>query len=158
MEKSYYWCKLIIIIIFCTYCDEHSGIYVYGSPKNQTVDPSIFETFHVVVANRLPTEPPNPLVVHCQSKDDDIGIKTLHVNEQFQFRFKWGFRTLFFCHYWWGDKQAVFDVFNRTLAHKYCNNKLIPGLGGDTCYWETRLDGFYLAVWYDMRKLNNWNN
>ncbi|KAG5589231.1 hypothetical protein H5410_039745 [Solanum commersonii] len=73
-----------------------------------TFNPKITEIF----VNGLP-ENTSPLKVHCQSKDDDLGVRTLKVDEKFDFSFHqnfWG-TTHFYCAFAWGLKNNLFDVF-----------------------------------------------
>ncbi|KAL7175052.1 hypothetical protein ACSBR2_028788 [Camellia fascicularis] len=52
---------------------------------------------------------PNPLRVRCQSKDNDFGMHTLNNGQDFFWRFR-PRHTLFFCHFYWGSKDKMFDV------------------------------------------------
>lgn len=76
----------------------------------------------------------------CQSKDDDLDVRSLAVNEQFEFGFRvnfWG-RTLYFCNLWYLDKHAVFDAFKPTMDFKAeCG-------GSHHCIWTAKEDGVYL--------------
>ncbi|KAM7461265.1 hypothetical protein LguiA_029386 [Lonicera macranthoides] len=65
----------------------------------------------------------NDITVRCQSKNDDLGFHTLHPGEEFDWSFRENFfaTTLFFCHFWWGSKEASFTVFDQKLSVK-CNN------------------------------------
>lgn len=75
----------------------------------------------------------------CQSKNDDLGVRSLAVNEQFEFGFRvnfWG-RTLFFCHLWFLDKQASFVAYKSNLDFQ-------TECGGAHCIWTAREDGVYL--------------
>ncbi|GFQ08782.1 hypothetical protein PHJA_003022200 [Phtheirospermum japonicum] len=90
----------------------------------------------VYVVNNLPSNSPL-LDLRCQSGDDDLGNKTLRVNENFHWTFCQNFfgRTLFFCHFYWGSKQRVFTVF-----------KTNPFKGSYvTHYWLAKKDGFYFS-------------
>ncbi|KAL7105780.1 hypothetical protein ACP275_07G066800 [Erythranthe tilingii] len=67
----------------------------------------------VKIYNRMPQGTP-ALTVHCASKDDDLGYRTLYTGQDFNWSFRtnfWG-TTLFFCRFWWGRKTIAFDVFN----------------------------------------------
>ena len=44
---------------------------------------SFFPRLHVSIENALPDNT-NPLTVHCQSKQDDLGYRTLAVNEMIE--------------------------------------------------------------------------
>lgn len=131
-------------------------IVIYNT---KLVSPQCFQpsmNFHVHIVNKLPQNS-NPLTVHCESKDDDFGYQTLHVNEEIQ----WDFcdnkhNTIFQCYFWWDKRIAVFDVFDQTKEIKrHCNNK-IGGQGKHTCYWEAREDGFYLATLHGFKRLQDW--
>ena len=113
------------------------------------------DIFHVHVANNLPQNSA-PLTVRCQSKDTDIGYHTLNVSQEIQWHFctTW-FSTLYFCHFWWNNREAVFDVYNLTYIKPKCHNH-IPGQGKNTCYWIVRDDGFYLRDEFTFDRLNIW--
>ncbi|KAI5683933.1 hypothetical protein M9H77_05161 [Catharanthus roseus] len=100
--------------------------------------------YHICIVNNL-TNNSNPLTVHCQSKDNDIGYHTLRVNEEIQWHFCTNFRTLFFCHFWWNNKQAVFYVFKDNVSFRILCQTSIPGEARQTCHWAVKEDGFYLA-------------
>ncbi|KAI3459597.1 hypothetical protein Pfo_016260 [Paulownia fortunei] len=81
------------------------------------------------------------LITHCQSGDDDFGNHTLYLN-QYQ---RWSFytnifgTTRFYCHFWWNQKQRIFDVF-------YAKNAGICETGlTNTCSWVVKADGFYFS-------------
>ncbi|KAL8051760.1 hypothetical protein ABFX02_06G169600 [Erythranthe guttata] len=96
-------------------------------------------SIHVVVANSLPPNS-DPLLLHCASKNDDLGFHTVTINQTFSFSFcviPWA--TLFYCDFAWGLKRAhavVYDV--NWKGHSHCG-------GSRTCYWEARGDGLYLT-------------
>ncbi|XP_022875054.1 S-protein homolog 24-like [Olea europaea var. sylvestris] len=86
---------------------------------------------------------PNPLRIHCASRDDDLGYHTLSENQDFHWHFYEDIllRTLFFCHFWCGKRQKAFVVFKDPTA---CH----IGQGDDDhnqCYWLVKADGFYFA-------------
>ncbi|KAF1892323.1 hypothetical protein Lal_00010788 [Lupinus albus] len=58
---------------------------------------------HVYVKNDLDNN--TLLIAHCQSKQDDIGVKNLHYQEEFKFQFRPDFLgiTLFFCGLTWDE-------------------------------------------------------
>ncbi|KAI5683914.1 hypothetical protein M9H77_05142 [Catharanthus roseus] len=131
----------------------HSAIFAYACPF-----PPFQLKFHIHVVNNLPNNS-NPLTVHCQSKDTDLGYHTLHVNEEIQWHFCTHivFRTLFFCHFWWNNKQAVFDVFKETHDFGVLCQNTIPGEGRHTCHWAVKEDGFYLVFLNAYIYSNNWS-
>lgn len=60
--------------------------------------------------------------IHCQSKDDNLGVRTLKLGDQFDFSFHLNFvgSTLFHCSFLWGLKHQNFDVFKRSPEPKGC--------------------------------------
>ncbi|KAL7148267.1 hypothetical protein ABFS83_06G166500 [Erythranthe nasuta] len=108
-------------------------------------------SYTVHVANNLP---PNTdrLVVHCASKDDELGYHNLTTKQDFHFHFcKKPKATLFFCHLWWGNKNKAFDVFNARWDPDICVDH--------TCYWEAQGDGIYFSgTWPpgELGKAYNW--
>ncbi|KAL6971196.1 hypothetical protein U1Q18_030877 [Sarracenia purpurea var. burkii] len=108
-------------------------------------------TLHVI--NRLPNTP-TPLTLRCQSKDNDIGRHILYNGQELKWSFYPNafFTTLFFCHFYWGSKDTSFAVYDSRLA-----NDCEKLSSGRDCYWEARIDGFYLSgdtkQW---EKINNW--
>jgi hypothetical protein len=51
---------------------------------------AFLDKYRAFVYNRLPNNT-NPLVVHCQSKDDDIGFQTLYVDQYISWHFRMNF-------------------------------------------------------------------
>ncbi|THG16906.1 S-protein homolog 5-like [Camellia sinensis] len=116
---------------------------------------ALFPTYEVHIINDLPTNSHFFLLVRCQSKDDDFGMHKLESGEEFYWRFKPNIikTTLFFCHFYWDTKDAIFNVYDRKLDDDYCYKF-------NTCYWSVRDDGFYFsgdntaeATWL---KFNDW--
>ncbi|KAG5527724.1 hypothetical protein RHGRI_028609 [Rhododendron griersonianum] len=104
---------------------------------------SIFYKVTVHIISAVPDQP-TPLTVRCQSKDDDFGNHTLYYRQEFLWRFVPDFflgRTVFFCHFYWGSKQNIFDVYNDRIG-------LVCGQfsdSGHNCYVEARSDAFYIS-------------
>lgn len=111
--------------------------------------------YSVYIANILP---PNsvPLIAHCASKDVDLGNHTLTLFQNFN----WSFcdssskNTSFFCHLWWGSKEALFNVFTSDTRDKCYKN---------SCYWEARFEGILFDGVYPpnpqtLKKVYNWND
>ncbi|XP_022843408.1 S-protein homolog 2-like [Olea europaea var. sylvestris] len=114
--------------------------------------------YDVHVVNGLP-DSPNPLWVHCASKDNELGTRILHVNEDFHWHFFEGVfgETLFFCHFWWGSKQMAFDVFKNPTDCERGD----PKADHNQCYWVVKADGFYFSKINppspsDLKKRNDW--
>ncbi|KAI8527624.1 hypothetical protein RHMOL_Rhmol12G0089900 [Rhododendron molle] len=61
--------------------------------------------------------------------------------------FSWNFRTdifgrtLYFCHFYWGSSNQIFDVFSLNIEYYHCQN----GEGHVRCFWGVRPDGFYIS-------------
>jgi len=74
------------------------------------------------------------LSIHCKSKDDDLGLHLLHVNQTFG----WGFgtnifwKTLFFCSFQWGKGLLLYyDVYKEIRDFDLCEN----------CHWHIHKAG-----------------
>ncbi|CAA0806374.1 Plant self-incompatibility protein S1 family [Striga hermonthica] len=95
-------------------------------------------SYHVHVINNLPPNT-DPLIVHCASKDNDMGNHTVTTNQEFHFHFcKRPVVTLFFCHLWWGGyKDIAFEAFNAKWDNSICTDR--------KCYWSARDDGIYFS-------------
>ncbi|KAI3458956.1 hypothetical protein Pfo_015619 [Paulownia fortunei] len=99
----------------------------------------------VRVVNNLPQKSP-PLLLHCASKNDDLGYRTLPINKDFHFEFCSNFfNTLFFCHLWWGKKSIVFDAYNVNWKGNRCTD--------GECYWAAKSDGIYFSGYYPPKNL-----
>ncbi|KAL5784217.1 hypothetical protein ACOSQ2_006609 [Xanthoceras sorbifolium] len=80
----------------------------------------------------------NPLVMHCWSRDDDLGVHTLWKTNEWH----WGFRnkifgrTHFWCNMKHGTKEKTIDVYDSDNWAMTCPDK-------HHCYWSVKDDGFY---------------
>ncbi|KAM7462282.1 hypothetical protein LguiA_030403 [Lonicera macranthoides] len=104
---------------------------------------SFFSKKEIHIVNGLPDNTYS-LVFRCQSKDDDLGEHQLLVGQEYYWKFRVNFfkTTLFFCHFYWGDQDNVFDVFRASTPFPDCS----PA-ADDTprCYWLVKDDGFYYS-------------
>ncbi|RDX94576.1 S-protein-like 2, partial [Mucuna pruriens] len=68
-------------------------------------------TTHVYVKNAL--ENGAELLLHCKSRDNDLGLQHLHHNESYEFSFKVNFfgTTQFYCSFQWGNNFHWFDIY-----------------------------------------------
>ncbi|KAK9944902.1 hypothetical protein M0R45_010444 [Rubus argutus] len=99
------------------------------------------------------------LHAHCKSKDDDLGLRDIPVNDEFSWRFRsnLGDTTLYFCNMWWSKGRLLFNVYDAkddTILTK-CGD----GRKGE-CMWRMNEDGIYL---YDMehheyRSMHKWGS
>lgn len=97
-----------------------------------------------------------PLTFHCASKDDDLGYHHPKVGDDFHFHFlpRVIGHTLFFCHFWWGKKQASFDVYTSKLSY----NCLWDETPVTLCYWKVQGNGFFLGPSLNEgKKMHDWN-
>ncbi|KAL6527120.1 hypothetical protein OROGR_016210 [Orobanche gracilis] len=89
---------------------------------------------HVDFVNHIPETYPQPVVVRCASKDDNLGNHTLRYNESWGFKFcVKPFSTLFYCNLRWGDSHLSLDAYNAMWFTNPCNK-------GD-CTWTISLSG-----------------
>ncbi|KAI5649947.1 hypothetical protein M9H77_35952 [Catharanthus roseus] len=85
--------------------------------------------------------------------NDDLRFHDLLVHQEFNWSFNMNFQgtTLFFCHFWWANKDKSFEVFNRDIGTNYCSTN---------CYWFVKEDGFYfiddINKVFPIPKLQNW--
>ncbi|KAL3649708.1 hypothetical protein CASFOL_006111 [Castilleja foliolosa] len=102
--------------------------------------------FTVYIVNNLPPNS-SPLVVHCASKDDDLGNHTVVRNQDYHFDFCDNFwsTTKFFCHVWWRNKDKAFVVFKEKFGRTSCLK--------DVCYWAVKDDGIYYSNYNPPRGL-----
>ncbi|TMW80559.1 hypothetical protein EJD97_018354 [Solanum chilense] len=100
----------------------------------------------VHILNNLPAKSPK-LELHCASGDDDLGYNYPDVGADFHWKFCAAQWTLFFCHFWWGDKDQVFDVFNDIQYCVHDGSGCVKEYTSE-CMWKVQDDGFYLG-YYD---------
>ena len=100
------------------------------------------EPYDVYVVNNLPDNT-SPLIIHCKSKNNDLGIQHLFQNSGFHWHFRMNFwdSTLYYCGFLWAQKNITFTVFDSGLADHECGRKAKD----DICYWSVQSDGFYIA-------------
>ncbi|KAH7521865.1 S-protein homolog 24-like [Ziziphus jujuba] len=94
--------------------------------------------YDVVIVNFLGEN--MTLNLHCQSKDDDLGVHDLPYTDVFEWRFDvniWR-TTLFYCDMGSGDLKGRFDIF---VAKRDLNR-----CGNDKCIWHVMRDGLYLYL------------
>lgn len=116
-------------------------------------DPShvLFRKYHIRIIDDLPDQPPE-LFVHCKSKNNDLGVKSLRPRGMYTIAFYVNFwkNTLFFCRLKWGENKTSFDAF-RTRRDGYRCQK-------HGCIWSIRPDGFYFSKdWKNWRLEYKWS-
>ncbi|KAF3623594.1 putative proline-rich receptor-like protein kinase PERK4-like, partial [Capsicum annuum] len=101
--------------------------------------------YEIQIIDDLPNNSPQ-LEIHCASRDNDLEHHFLNPNQDFT----WSFcmqvfrKTLFFCHFWWGSKNQIFDVFNN--QHHCVDMGTVP-IGTKKCVWIVKSDGIYLGFY-----------
>lgn len=98
---------------------------------------SLLNKYRVHVINGLSKD---TLTIHCQSKDTDLGIHELAVNQEFAWKFRTNFfdTTLFFCNLRWNGGHKTFDAF------KVDEKGLLNDCSANDCMWLARDDGVNL--------------
>ncbi|XP_057497333.1 S-protein homolog 29-like [Actinidia eriantha] len=98
--------------------------------------------------------PPSPLRFRCQSKDNDLGLKTLVEGQEFSWRFQLHVPsvTVYSCHFYWGSKQREFVVYDSSVTRP---------LNDYNVYWVAKPDGFYqsndIGLVNEYKKFFDWN-
>jgi hypothetical protein len=95
--------------------------------------------YHLHILNGL--SPDKILLVHCQSKNNDLGVHNIPVNSEFDWSFRtnaWG-TTLFWCYLAPDDhSHADFNAFqDKEKITDSCD-------GNGNCCWIAKDDGVYL--------------
>ncbi|KAK8508629.1 hypothetical protein V6N13_116148 [Hibiscus sabdariffa] len=85
----------------------------------------------VLIYNDL--APNTDLIVHCKSKDNDLGIRHISYGNDFEFHFRASFfrRTLFHCTFQWNGITKRFDIYRQVRDQFVCNH----------CVWKIGPDG-----------------
>ncbi|KAK8572425.1 hypothetical protein V6N12_028478 [Hibiscus sabdariffa] len=73
------------------------------------------------------------LIVHCKSKDDDLGVRHIAYGNNFEFHFRPTFlrRTLFHCTFQWDTVTHRFDIYVQVRDYFVCRH----------CVWKVGFDG-----------------
>ncbi|KAM6565460.1 hypothetical protein CsatA_024588 [Cannabis sativa] len=108
--------------------------------------PGIHEDDVVIINNGILD---TVLTVHCKSKDDDLGVRTLKYNESFQFSFQpniWD-TTLFFCGFSWDKEFHWFDIYKTKHRFVFHINSWIIHSSGP-CLFNTNHQAYdYCYPW-----------
>ncbi|KAI5650392.1 hypothetical protein M9H77_36397 [Catharanthus roseus] len=116
----------IFLLLFACFA-QHSKVF------------AILESYDGYIANNLPDNS-QALKIHIFSGDDDLGFHNLKVNEFFTWQFQMNFfgNTKFYGHFWWGNKERGFAVFDKHLAPK-CGDHDV-----NACWWSEIMFPFCL--------------
>ncbi|KAJ0514863.1 putative plant self-incompatibility S1 [Helianthus annuus] len=130
---------LFFYLVITTIASSITNTQIAYPPSNTTNKVCFFSHWTVFIYNRIK----NPITVHVQSGDDDLGNHTLALNENENWSFCDSFKTLFYAHFYWNSRTAFFNVFDTQTSEKYCSkwahNK------HRRCFWLVREDGFYVG-------------
>ncbi|XVF84706.1 hypothetical protein PTKIN_Ptkin17bG0059500 [Pterospermum kingtungense] len=83
----------------------------------------------------------NPLIIHCHSRNDDLGQHTLWKGQEFRFKFCLHLLkfTHFVCSFKWGSKSLdQFSVFRNFYEGNTCK-------ATGNCFWKASEDGIYFS-------------
>ncbi|KAG5588385.1 hypothetical protein H5410_048819 [Solanum commersonii] len=90
------------------------------------------------IHNDLPQNTPQ-LKFHCASGDDDLGYHYPAIGSDFHWSFCATPATLFFCHFWWNEKDLAFDVYNQITG--CVTDGSVPDYVVN-CHWQVKADGY----------------
>lgn len=88
---------------------------------------------HVKIKNQLRSLA--DLTVHCQSKDDDLGVQVLKIYHEFEFSFNPNFVvpvTQYYCRMQWQNVSHYFDIYVQKRDEDACT---------EFCWWIVHEDG-----------------
>lgn len=129
-------------------------LFLLITPLELSIAKKCFFTpkYEIHVINNLPSYSPQ-LKIHCQSGDDDFGEYFPLLNEDVNWSFCGDLfgRSLYFCHFWWDEKNKVFDVFND--IETCVKDGQVPYFSRE-CIWIVKSDGFYLGHYNDNGNIN----
>lgn len=84
------------------------------------------------------------LNIHCRSRDDDLGVRTLKPGDKYNFSFHENFfgTTHFYCRFTWGQMYSQFDVFYKRKSPCRFNKPFKTDI---YCTWLVKDSAIYLA-------------
>ncbi|XP_022752273.1 S-protein homolog 1-like [Durio zibethinus] len=86
----------------------------------------------------------NELTIHCQSKDDDLGVHLIQMSKEWYWTFEanFGGTTLFWCNMSWANHHGRFDVY-------WVNRELLDKCDFKECFWKAEDDGLKIIgnIW-----------
>ncbi|GFP93561.1 hypothetical protein PHJA_001500500 [Phtheirospermum japonicum] len=123
--------KLRTIVLFLFVISNLLHAFAIDDKKRCFLTPKV--TVHV--ANFLSQS--SQLLLHCSSRNDDLGIQTVPVNYEFRWTFctdsVWH-STLYNCEFRTGQKRKNIIAYEEARREFCINNQ---------CYWSARDDGIY---------------
>ncbi|KAI3775270.1 hypothetical protein L1987_49841 [Smallanthus sonchifolius] len=133
---------LFFYLVITTNASHNANNEIASPMYNTTKKACLFSYWTVFIYNGIQ----DPITVHVQSGDDDLGNHTLALNNNENWSFCEGatFGTLFYAHFYWNSKTVLFDVFDADTSEKYCAKWKFRK--ERRCFWLVREDGFYLGA------------
>jgi len=113
-----------ITLVFCLLLTIFLGVQL---KCGESIAPLFPPKVTVVITNSLFN---GILALHCKSKDNDLGVQHLNVEQSYSFSFFPNYfipSTLFFCQFVWVGGNHFFDIYVET-RDGYCH--------GNTCSWN----------------------
>lgn len=111
-------------------------------PIVNTTDKSCFLSYwNVFIYNEIN----DPITLHIELEDNDLGNRTVSFNTYTHWSFCLGvtLKTRFYAHFYWKSRTAFFDVYDHDTAKRYCENSNL--FKEQRCFWLVRDDGFYIS-------------
>ncbi|KAI5348330.1 PREDICTED: S-homolog [Prunus dulcis] len=103
--------------------------------KSSCIDIFPGKKHFVRIVNQLEKE---QLDYHCRSADDDLGLRSLLPNGEWEFGFRNDFlKTHWDCDFWYANYSAHFRAFD-------LDDDFLEKCGGAHCIWAAREDGISL--------------
>ncbi|KAM0017761.1 putative plant self-incompatibility S1 [Helianthus debilis subsp. tardiflorus] len=130
---------LLFYLVIITNASQITNPQTVSLISNTTNKVCFFDYWTVFIYNGIK----DPINVHVQSGDDDLGNHTLALNNNENWSFCQTLTTLFYAHFYWNSKIAFFDVFDINTSQKYCTRWKYRK--ERRCFWMVKEDGFYLA-------------
>ncbi|CAI0436571.1 unnamed protein product [Linum tenue] len=89
-------------------------LLVLLQPSNVTAGLSFWPYHHVHIVNEL-SDPKAVLLVHCKSKDDDLGVHYVTVDNEYTWRFKPDVikETMYWCYLAYNNRHVAFEAYNK---------------------------------------------
>lgn len=77
------------------------------------------------------------IYARCQSSDSDLGMSIIHIHMKIEWQFCPTPWALYFCHFYWGSKQNIFDVYNKSFRERCSDHRIVAWKANETGFWFT---------------------
>ncbi|MFS7896107.1 putative plant self-incompatibility S1 [Helianthus anomalus] len=112
--KSLFFLSFYLVII--TNASPITNTQTVSLIYNTTKKACFFDFWTVYIYNGIK----DPIIVHVQSGDDDLGNHTLTLNNNGNWSFCQTLATLYYAYFYWNSMIVVFDVFHIHTSQRYC--------------------------------------